>query len=222
MQRTIPRIMLKRPQPRHKAPRQPTRAGAFLASMPSLIVLSLLVAVLVKSLLIQAFFIPSESMEPTLLPGDRVFVNKLHEDEGEIVRTDIVVFEHLVGDAPPPEPLLRRAIRWLGEGLGVAKPVNEDYIKRVIGLPGETVELHDDTVYVNGEALDEPYLTDQARGCNDDFAPVQVPMGTLFVLGDNRCNSADSRFGLGFVPIDAVVGNAFVTIWPPSRIAKLA
>ncbi|MFM7718340.1 MAG: signal peptidase I, partial [Actinomycetota bacterium] len=173
--------------------------GAIVGSLPFLVVTSLLVAVLVKTALIQAFYIPSESMEPTLLPGDRVFVNKLHEETIEIARQDIVVFEHVTTDVVPTESLGQRLLRWLGEGLGVAKPRNEDYIKRVMGLPGETLEIHDRTVYVNGIAIEEPYLTRDARRCNDDFEPVTVPAGEFFVMGDNRCNSLDSRFGLGFV-----------------------
>ena len=209
--------------PKHSARRPKERRGiaAVFGSMPFLVVTSLLVAVVVKSVLVQAFYIPSESMEPTLMPGDRVFVNKLHEEELEIARGDVVVFEHVTTDVVLPETFAQRALRWLGEGLGVAKPRNEDYIKRVIGLPGETVEIHDHVVTVNGEAIDEPYLTKRARRCNDEFDPVTVPAGQLFVMGDNRCNSMDSRFGLGFVPVEAVVGDAFVTIWPPSRFGLL-
>ena len=208
---------IQREPPRHRRNQQPSRVAAIAGSMPGLIVISLFIAILVKSLLVQAFFIPSESMEPTLLPGDRVFVNKLHAATEEIERGDIVVFVHVSGEEPPKESFVQRVVRWFGEGLGVAKPQNEDYIKRVIGLPGETVELHDKKVFVDGVELAEPYLTDGARDCNDDFAPVQVPAGQFFVMGDNRCNSLDSRFGLGFVPGDAIVGDAFVTIWPPNR-----
>ena len=206
---------------KHRSPKEPGRF-AWLGSMPALIVISLLVAILVKSLLVQAFFIPSESMQPTLEPGDRVFVNKLHASAGDLRRGDIVVFEHATGDPVPEESFLQGIVRWLGEGLGVARPQNEDYIKRVIGLPGQTVEIKQQTVFVDGEPIEEPYLTDAAKACDDDFGLVTVPEDGLFVMGDNRCNSLDSRYGLGFVPIDAVVGDAFVMIWPPFRAGSLA
>jgi len=106
---------------------------------------------------------------------------------------------------------------WFEEGLGLAKPADEDFIKRVIGLPGETVEGRGGFVYVNGKKLVEPYLTQPTQ----PFAAVTVPAGKLFVMGDNRGNSLDSRFGLGFVPIDKVIGKAFITLWPPSRFGLL-
>ncbi|MFM8943658.1 MAG: signal peptidase I [Actinomycetota bacterium] len=205
---------------KHRSPKGPSRF-AWLGSMPALIVISLMVAVLVKSLLVQAFFIPSESMQPTLEPGDRVFVNKLHSSAGDLALGDIVVFEHATGEPAPEVSFARRAMRWLAEGLGVARPQNEDYIKRVIGLPGQTVEIKGQQVFVDGEPIDEPYLTDAARACNDDFSMVTVPEDGIFVMGDNRCNSLDSRYGLGFVPIAAVVGDAFVVIWPPYRAGAL-
>jgi len=84
-------------------------------------------------------------------------------------------------------------------------------------VPGDVVEGRRGAVYVNGKRLDEPYLTQKTR----PFDPVTVPAGKLFVMGDNRANSLDSRFGLGFVPIDKVIGKAFIKIWPPSRFGLL-
>lgn len=192
-----------------------------LGSMPVLVLLALAIAIVIKSFLVQAFFIPSESMEPTLFRGDRVLVNKLAYATGDVGRHDVIVFVNPNGDEPPDRGVVGGFLHWLGEGIGVAQPENEDYIKRAIGMPGETVEIHDRTVFVDGAEIDEPYLTADARSCNRDFGPVTVPEGSLFVMGDNRCNSADSRFGLGFVSADEVVGRAFVVIWPPSDMGGL-
>ena len=100
--------------------------------------------------------------------------------------------------------------------LGIERPEHEDFIKRVIGLPGETIELRNGKLFVDGIQIPEPYL----EGAVDtrDYGPERVPSDALFVLGDNRLNSNDSRFGLGFVPVDKVVGRAFVIVWPPSRV----
>jgi signal peptidase I len=104
----------------------------------------------------------------------------------------------------------------LAATLGIERPEHEDFIKRVIGLPGETVELRDGRLFVDGARIHQPYL----KGAVDtrDYGPVRVPGGALFVLGDYRLNSNDSRFGLGFVPVDKVVGRAFAIVWPPSRV----
>jgi len=152
--------------------------------------------------------------------GDRVFVNKFVYDFGDVHRGDVIVFSDPEGSTVD-RGIVGGLLHWLGEGIGVAQPENEDFIKRVIGLPGETLEIHDHTVYIDGKALAEPYLTDAARRANGDFGPIQVPQGKLFVMGDNRGNSLDSRFGLGFVPIDKVIGRAFVIIWPPSDVGGL-
>ncbi len=197
------------------------RRWRFVGSLPFLILVALAVAILIKSFLVQAFFIPSESMEPTLLHGDRVLVNKLAYVGGDVGRQDVIVFANPNGDGAPDRGLVGGFLHWLGEGIGVARPADEDYIKRVIGLPGETLEIHDDTVFVDGEPLAEPYLTAEARTCNREFGPVTVPADALFVMGDNRCNSSDSRYGLGFVPQGKVIGRAFLIIWPPSDVGGL-
>ncbi len=200
----------------------------FLRELPVLIVLALVLAIVIKTFLVQAFYIPSESMVPTLHVGDRVLVNRLAYRFGDIERFDVVVFSD-----PNPPPAADRGVvggflHWLGEGTGIAKPAEEDFIKRVIALPGETWEIREGKVYVNGRQLDEPYLT----GPTDtrDFGPETVPAGSLFVLGDNRLHSCDSRFapddagichGLGYVPEDDVIGQAFVIVWPPSDMGWL-
>jgi signal peptidase I len=197
------------------------RRGSFLREVPVLILIALVVAVLIKTFLVQAFYIPSASMEPTLMPGDRVLVNKLVYRFGDVHRGDVIVFENPDLSQIPNRNWVEGVLHWLGEGLGVAQPENEDLIKRVIGLPGDTVEIRDHTVSVNGRPLTEPYLTAQARASMGDFGPVTVPNRALFVMGDNRGNSADSRFGLGSVPEDNVIGRAFVIVWPPSDAGGL-
>jgi signal peptidase I len=193
----------------------------FLGSTPFLILVALAVAILVKTFVIQAFYIPSESMVPTLEVGDRVFVSKFMFDGGDIARGDVIVFENPNAAELPDRSGISSALHWLGEGIGLAQPENEDFIKRVIALPGETIEIRHDVVSINGKPLDEPYLTQAARDSTGDYPLHTVPNDALFVMGDNRANSADSRYGLGFVPLDKVIGKAFVVIWPPSQMGGL-
>jgi signal peptidase I len=190
-------------------------ALSLLRELPVLIVLAFVLAIVLKTFAVQAFYIPSSSMEPTLDPGDRVLVNKALYSPG---RFDIVVFADPQGRPGPDRGVVGGALHWLSEALGVAQPDHEDFIKRVIGLPGEEVEIRDHIVYVDDEPLTEPYLTSRAQRSMEDYGPVTVPDDALFVMGDNRGNSNDSRAGLGFVPVDRVIGGAFVTIWPPSRV----
>jgi signal peptidase I len=194
-------------------------SGRFWRELPFLVVAALVVAIVIKTFLIQAFYIPSGSMIPTLRQGDRVLVCRVCNHFARLSRGEIVVFSD-----PHPAPGQRRGIvsgfaRWLGEGIGVARPEEPDYIKRIIGLPGDVVEIDRGQVYVNGTKLDEPYLDPQRD--TRSFRPVRVPDGMLYVLGDNRLVSGDSRFppdvGVGFVPEDAVIGRAFVIVWPPGR-----
>jgi signal peptidase I len=193
-------------------------ARTWLRELPVLIVLAFALAIVLKTLVVQAFFIPSGSMEPTLLPGDRVLVSKVlyHPHRG-----DIIVFED-----PHPGPQQDRGImggfvHWLSQGLGLARPADEDFIKRVIGMPGETVEIRNHRVRIDGAQLPEPYLTSEAKRSMVDYGPVTVPDDALFVMGDNRGNSSDSRASLGFIPLDKVVGHALLIMWPPSRLGWL-
>jgi signal peptidase I len=214
-------------QPEHGARTAPSRfrregrepkRRSFWRELPLLVLLSLALALILKTLVVQAFFIPSPSMEPTLIEGDRVLVNKLATRFGDVHRGDVIVFED-------PEPGIEQDsnpvsgfFRWLSEGLGVARPAEEDFIKRVIALPGETWEIHDGTLLIDGSRIQEPYL--DADFDDRSFGPDRVPEGMLFVLGDNRLQSYDSRFaeGLGYIPRDKVVGKAFAVVWPPGRI----
>jgi signal peptidase I len=155
-----------------------------------IVVGALLLALIVKTFLVQAFYIPSGSMQTTLMEGDRVLVNKLSYRLHDIHRGDIVVFER-------PADLTEGTIK--------------DLIKRVVGLPGETIEAKDGEVLVDGEPLDEGYLDDGVR--TENLARTVVPRGHLFVMGDNRGNSTDSRV-FGPIDDDLVVGRAFIRVWP--------
>ncbi|MGQ0670659.1 MAG: signal peptidase I [Actinomycetota bacterium] len=195
------------------------KRGRTLRGLPVLVLVSLLMALLLKTFLVQAFFIPSGSMVPTLETGDRVLVNKVVYHLRDIHRGDVIVFR----DPTPEDASNRNAIEaflhWLTEGLGFTQPEDEDFIKRVIGLPGETLQARGGVVYVNGEPIDEPYLAPSTR--TEDFGPVAVPADSMFMMGDNRGSSIDSRGSLGFVPMDKVVGEAFVIMWPPSRLGLI-
>lgn len=183
---------------------------------PLLIIAALLIAVVIKTFFFQAFYIPSSSMEETLQILDRVLVSKVSYTIGDISRGDVIVFDDpRPGFEQPDEDALQRAIRNLNESIGLSTPQSE-FIKRVIGIPGDVVEGRDGGVWVNGVALDEPYIKQPDRPIRD-FGPVTVPPGSVFVMGDNRHSSQDSRF-FGPIPIDDVVGKAVVIIWPLSRI----
>jgi signal peptidase I len=208
-------------EPEHGEERGDSAWRRFIGSTPFLILVALAVAILVKTFVIQAFYIPSESMVPTLEVGDRVFVSKFMFDGGDIARGDVIVFENPNAAELPDRSGVSSVLHWLEEGIGIAQPENEDFIKRVIALPGETIEIRHDVVYIDGKPLDEPYLTRAAKESTGDYPLHTVPDDALFVMGDNRGNSADSRYGLGFVPLEKVIGKAFVVIWPPSHMGGL-
>jgi signal peptidase I len=169
---------------------------------------ALVVALLIKAFLLQAFYIPSASMEPTLHEDDRVLVNKLSYRTGDVERGDIIVFEK-------PE----------GAGGDI-----DDFIKRVIGLPGETVSFSGGSVFIDGRQLDESYIDGAPtntgsviNGCSNAPAVPDtciVPESMVFVLGDNRVSSQDSRF-FGPIDEDTIVGRAFLKVWPVGDIAFL-
>jgi signal peptidase I len=204
-------------EPPEKAAASPDDKGKgivrYLGELPVLVVIAFVIALLIKTFFLQAFFIPSGSMEPTLMPGDRVLVQKISYYFHDPRRGDIIVFEDPHPGTGQERGLVGGFFHWMFQGLGVQKPSNEDFVKRVIGLPGDTVSARGGNVYVDGTKLDEPYLTQKTA----DFPKTKVPAGSLFVMGDNRGNSLDSRFGLGFVPENKVIGEAWVVIWPPGR-----
>jgi len=201
-----------------KPPAKKRGRFGWLGELPALLIIAFLLALLIKTFLVQAFYIPSESMLPTLKVGDRVLVNKVGYHLHHPSRGDVIVFSDPHGEAVQRNPL-SGFLHWLVEGFGVQTDPNKDFIKRVIGLPGETVEFAQCHVMINGRVLKEPYAT--VKDCSSTYPATRVPAGELFVMGDNRPNSNDSRYGLGYIPYDKVIGRAFVIIWPPSRIGGL-
>ncbi|MFE5541256.1 signal peptidase I [Streptomyces sp. NPDC056519] len=203
----------------------------FWKELPLLIVIALVLAVLIKTFLLQAFSIPSDSMQNTLQPGDRVLVDKLTPWFGsQPERGEVVVFRDpsnwLQGE-PTPAP---NAVQNVLGTIGLMPAAGEkDLIKRVIAVGGDTVECRKDgPVIVNGKALNEPYIFPGDTPCNDKpFGPLRVPEGTIWVMGDHRQDSADSRWHMndpkthGFVPVKDVVGRAVVVGWPVTRWATL-
>ncbi len=192
-------------------------ARSFWRELPLLVVIALILAVLIKTFVVQAFFIPSGSMLETLQVDDRVLVSKLSYVLGEPQRGDVIVFDDPRGEPGETESLGGRVWRNLAESIGIRTPQSE-FIKRVIGIGGDIVEGRDDVVYVNGEAIKEPYLPRYAT--TFDFGPTEVPPGEVFVMGDNRGDSVDSR-SFGSIPEADIVGRAFVVMWPATRWAGL-
>ncbi|MFQ5523485.1 MAG: signal peptidase I [Acidimicrobiia bacterium] len=194
----------------------PEERRSFLAELPGLLLTALAIAVVIKTFLIQPFWIPSESMVPTIQVNDRVMVNKLAYRFGEPQRGDIVVFTDPA--APDIEESIPEAvIRSVLEAIGVRTRGRDDLIKRVIGLPGETVEIKESQVWINGEPLEEPYIDHPFM---PDDGPYTLGSGEIFVMGDNREFSFDSR-RFGPIPLAHVIGKAFVIMWPPDRFGSL-
>jgi len=177
-----------------------------------LVVLAVLLAVVFKTFLVAAFYIPSGSMESTLNISDRVLVEKVSYRFGDIEHGDVVVFVHdeagteLAGPSNPVTGFFSS----LGQAIGVVPPSDRDFIKRVVGLPGDTIDC-DGKVIRNGQKLTERYLDPgvTTTGCER----IKVQPGELYVMGDNRTNSQDSR-AFGPIRESDVVGRAFVRIWP--------
>ena len=208
----------------------PPHAVRTARELPVLVGLAVLIAFVFKAFVAQAFFIPSGSMIPELEIGDRVVVSKVSYRLHGPRRGDIVVF-----DCPPrascPPPVRAasppvRALRSLLEAIGVRQPSTEEYIKRVIGLPGDTVDIRDGRVYIDGRELVEPYLpagtitTPPVEAAGYPKLPLVVPDGQLWVMGDNRTNSSDSRV-FGTIRRSAIVGRAVVRAWPPGRLGYM-
>ena len=195
-----------------EAPEEPRRRS-FIAELPGLLLTALFIAVVIKTFLLQPFWIPSESMLPTIEVNDRVMVNKLAYRWGVPQRGDVVVFRD-PREEQIEESIPEAVIRSVLEAVGIRTRGDEDLIKRVVGLPGETIEVRDNHVVVNGTPIEEGYLPDVFM---PDEPPITVGPDEVFVMGDNRDASFDSR-RFGAIPLDDLVGEAFVTIWPISHI----
>lgn len=201
----------------------PSDAGAGAAAMPEpsvtmqllrewgpVLIAAVAIALFTRLVLVQAYHIPSLSMAPTLQEGDRVIVNRLSYQFGDIERGQVIVFSK-----PPNQP-----------------SEANDLIKRVIGLPGETLQFRDGEVYVDGLLVQEPYLAQQNStrprsfsipGCaQENLSPdvCTVPEGYVFMMGDNRTGSQDSRT-FGPISVDTVVGRAFLRVWPLADVGQL-
>jgi signal peptidase I len=193
----------------------------------TVVVIALGLSLLIKTFLVQAFYIPSESMEDTLLIGDRVLVSKLTPGPFDLDRGDVVVFKDPGGwlSLPPKqdEGPVREGFRDVLTFVGLLPADSGDHlIKRVIGLPGDKVACCDDDghVTVNGQPVTEPYLFPGDQPSEEKFS-VTVPAGRLWVMGDHRSVSQDSRFhpevADGTVAMSDVVGKAFIVVWPFER-----
>ena len=205
-------------EPNDPTPEPPARSRW--RELPVLIGIALLIAVVIKLFLVQAFSIPSPSMVPTLVKGDRILVCRICLRFDDVDRGDVVVFEGPDGSTPD-RGVVAGALHWFGETLGVATPPHDDFVKRVAGLPGDVLEIdRTGMLFVNGEMVEEPYLNQPVP--QSLFPKTTVPDGMLFVLGDNRGNSADSRCDppgcTGLVPVDKLIGVTFLRMWPVSRI----
>jgi signal peptidase I len=178
--------------------RFPKQRRAVLLEWSAIIAVALAVAMLVRTFVVQAFWIPSASMVPTLKIGDRLLVEKITPSVRDIHRREIIVFERPEG----------------------VDPDLKDLIKRVIGLPGELIEGKDGKVLINGQPLAEPYLPKGVIPTELDFGPTRIPIDSYFVMGDNRSQSFDSRYW-GTVARHQVVGRAVIRIWPITKVGSL-
>jgi signal peptidase I len=213
------------------------RRPAFWKELPLLIVVALLLTFLIQTFLAKVYVIPSGSMETTLhgctgCNNDRVLVDKVTYRFSDARPGDVVVFRgpdswNNEFVAAPPGNLLVQALQTLGSLVGLAPPDEKDFVKRVIAVGGQTVQCCDsrNRVVVDGQPLDEPYvyyLPDVGQARQDVFAPVTVPQGQLWVMGDSRNNSADSRVpGHGPIPVENVIGKARLIVLPFSRFGGI-
>lgn len=207
-----------------------------LTELPMLVLIAFAIAILIKSFLVQAFFIPSKSMLPTLHVGDRVLVEKLSYALHDPRRGDVVVFEKSVFGSKEDLAWHQDARNFLRELLGLPTGLEEDYIKRIVAVAGDTIRYVGTPrqLIVNGERVDQSYV----KGGQDKVSSAitktsckgldmevvddacRVPAGRIFVMGDNRSDSEDSRL-LGPIDQDKVIGRAFVIIWPPDDFGGL-
>jgi len=211
----------------------PAPSGFALAEMMESIIFAFLVAIIIRIFFFQTFWIPSGSMEPTLYEGDRIIANKLIYRLREPERGEVVIFKVFqpgrrgaTGRLTLDEALAATVWNPPGRSGSSGLPSRmenpgievQDYIKRVVGLPGDVVEVNGGEIYINGEVLNE-YFETRLPDYNN-YGPINVPPGEVFVLGDNRSNSQDSHV-IGTVPIRNIEGRAEAVFWPPKRISLI-
>ncbi len=209
---------------------------AFLRDVLLIVLVAVLVSFLVKTFVVRSFYIPSGSMEDTLLINDRILVDEVTPRFGGYERGDIVVFQDPGGWPPPSSEPARspivEGIDWVLSIVGLSAPDSDDHlVKRIIGLPGDHVVCCNalGQITINGVPIEEAdyvKLPSADSPVSADPFDVVVPDESLWVLGDNRYRSKDSRYnmdqpGKGYVPIENVVGRAFVITWPLSRFGLL-
>jgi signal peptidase I len=207
------------------------RKGSLLRELPILVILALLVSLLIKSFLVQFFYIPSGSMENTLQIKDRVAVNRIPFIGNDISRGDVIVFRDPAGWLPDASSDsgngITSAIR---EGLVlvgiVPNPAKQYLVKRVIGVAGDNVVAKDRVLTINGKPTNEPYIFAGNSPSDTDFN-ITVPEGKVWVMGDHRGASGDSRVhqddvNNGMVPVEKITGRVIATIWPIKQIGFIS
>lgn len=203
----------------------------FIRDLLVILVIAFFVSFMLKTFLVRSFYIPSVSMEQTLLVNDRILVNQLVPDVVDVKRGDIVVFKDPGGWLYPRAVQPPTGFEKVLQSVGLAADTSDEYVvKRVIGIGGDRVACCDaqGRVTVNGVPIDEPYIVipeGESAASAIDF-DVEVPEGSVWVMGDNRYQSKDSRYnqdqpGKGFVSHDEIVGRAFVVNWPLSHFSWL-
>lgn len=189
----------------------------FLREVAMVVVTALALVIIIKTFFLQAFYIPTLSMFPTLGANERVLVSKVAYTFDKPGVGDVVVFKDPAAD-PREESFVQTVRRNILEALGMSSGGIQDLIKRVVAVAGDRVEIRDNRVVVNGTPIDESYLN--PGFAMTDRPEVVIPEGTIWVMGDNRNNSFDSR-RFGPVSLEEVVGRAFLRLWPPSRLSGL-
>ncbi len=170
-----------------------TKGKSVIMEIIESVAIAILLAVLIRTFVFQPFYIPSESMVPSLLVGDRIIVSKLNYHFSDPKRGDVMVFKF------PLDP-------------------TRDFVKRTIGVGGESLSIRNSQLYINGKVIEEDYLPEGLAFA--DFGPVEVPSGSYFMMGDNRNNSDDSRVW-GALPEENIIGKAVLIYWPLNRISFL-
>jgi len=207
------------------------RKGSLLRELPILVILALLVSLLIKSFLVQFFYIPSGSMENTLQIRDRVAVNRIPFIGNNVSRGDVIVFRDPAGWLPEADSDSgNRVTNAIREGLVIVgvvpNPAKQYLVKRVIGVAGDKVVAKDEVLTINGKPTNEPYIFSGNTPSDTDFN-ITVPEGKVWVMGDHRGASADSRFhqddvNNGMVPVEKITGRVVATIWPFERVGFIS